>query len=71
MYVLCILVIGSSALPIVDKIKILGIYISKDLSWGHHLSHVRKKISSMVDVLNCFGSTLHCDNALKSFLCFC
>ena len=36
------LVIGSSALPVVDKIKILGIYFSKDLCWRYHVSHVRK-----------------------------
>ena len=64
------LVFGSSALPIVDKIKILGIYCFKDLSWRHHVSHVRKKVISMAGVLNRFGSTLNCDTSSKVFCAF-
>ena len=64
------LVIRSSALTIVDKLKILGIYFSKDLSWRYHVSHVRKKVISMVGVLNHFASTLNCDTRSKVFCAF-
>ena len=36
--------IGTAVLPMVNKIKILGIYIWHDLNWCYQISCVRKKV---------------------------
>ena len=59
--------IGTAVLPMVNKIKILGIYICHDLNWRYQISCVRKKVNSMASVLHRFGSTLNCDTRAKIF----
>lgn len=39
--------IGNSKISEIDKIKFLGIYINKNLSWDDHISHLKGKLSSL------------------------
>ena len=54
-----LLIIGTSARPVVNTFKILNAQFSPDLTWLCHIMSVKGKISSMVGVLNRFGSTLN------------
>ena len=64
------LVIGTPALPLVDKLKILGLqFISAVTRWCH-VASVRSTMNSMVGAVNHLGSTLNCDTCLKIFNAF-
>ena len=63
-------IIGTSVLPVVDKLKIVGVQFFTDLTWRCHIASVRGKMNSMVGVLNRFGSTLNCDTRVKIFNAF-
>ena len=43
--------INNNQFLVVDKIKFLGVYIDKDLSWNSHIEYIRKKIRTNIFLL--------------------
>ena len=52
------LYIDDKPISVVDKHKILGVFLKTDLKWLFHHSSIRCKISRMTGVVHCFGKLL-------------
>jgi retron-type reverse transcriptase len=55
------LYIGTTVLPTVASMRILGVTFTNSLNWSTHNENIRKKIASMTGVIHRFGRTLNAD----------
>ena len=49
------LVLGSTSISQIDSYKLLGVYISSDLSWNYHIDYIVRKASKHLYALRVLG----------------
>ena len=62
--------IGQTYVNTCDMVKLLGVYIDKDLDFTHHISEMCKKVSRKVNALSRLTPTLNMQSKLTLYNCF-
>ena len=65
-----VLTLSRQAVAQVDKLTILGVIISNDLCWSHHIRSVCGKVLSRLQAITRFGRTLNCNTRRIAFNAF-
>ena len=57
-------------LTVVDRMTLLGVILTNELSWSAQAMHVQSKMNSRLGVLKRFGRSLNFRARLQFFKCF-
>ena len=62
--------IGQTSVNMCEVVKLLGVYIDRDLNFSHHVSELCKKVSQKVNALSRLTPSLTMESKLTLYNCF-